>query len=143
MTKSLDTGSGAGWASRLDGELGAESPSFIEDCPTRWAEAPRPVRRATLVTWITCEFDRAEHAISDDEMTIGSRMGTGRYAALCASTVYAASLMCPPGQRCPSCQILAQRTNRPPPPRKTRIFARWRGRRRRMTQQIHTLSHPG
>ncbi len=99
-----------------------------------------PRIRATLVFWFTCDLDRMDHAISDDDMAVGLSMGAGRYAAVCGSTVCAASLMCPPGRRCPSCQVIVQRINCASLPHKAGVLARLRGRGRGRTQQIATLS---
>jgi hypothetical protein len=90
-----------------------------------------------LVTWVTCGLDRSDHAISDDDMTVGLAMGAGRYAALCGNTVCAASLMSPPGRRCPSCQVIAQRIDRESLPRKTGVLSGWRGRGRPRNDATH------
>jgi hypothetical protein len=89
-----------------------------------------PKIRAPLVTWVTCGLDRSDHAISDDDMAVGLAMGAGRYAALCGNTVCAASLMCPPGRRCPLCQVIVQRIDRESLPRKTGVLSGLRGRGR-------------
>ncbi|MDT7594942.1 MAG: hypothetical protein QOJ06_488 [Pseudonocardiales bacterium] len=86
-----------------------------------------PKIRATLVMWVTCGLDRRDHAISDDDMAVGLSMGAGRYAALCGNTVCAASLMCPPGRRCPACQVIVQRIDRVSLPRKTGVLSGLRG----------------
>lgn len=86
--------------------------------------------RAKLMTWFTCEFDRADHAISDDNMAIGFSVGAGRYAALCGITVCVSSLMSPPGRRCPSCEAIVQRLGRESLPRKVGVIARCLGRAR-------------
>ena len=54
--------------------------------------------------WFTCGFEHIDHAIKDDDMAIGISAGAGRYTALCGATVNAASMICPPGQRCTSCE---------------------------------------
>ena len=89
-----------------------------------------PRRRSTLVTWFTCEFDGAEHAISDENMAIGFSMGAGRYRALCGTTVCVSSLACPPGSRCPSCEAIVQRIGHESLPRKVGVLTRLRGRGR-------------
>lgn len=89
-----------------------------------------PRTRAKLMTWFTCEFDRADHAISDDNMAIGFSVGAGRYAALCGTTVCVSSLMSPPGRRCPSCEAIVQRLGRESLPSKAGVVARYLGRRR-------------
>lgn len=85
--------------------------------------------RAKLMTWFTCEFDRTDHAISDDNMAIGFSVGAGRYAALCGTTVCVSSLMSPPGRRCLSCESIVQRLGREPLPRKAGVLTRYLGRR--------------
>jgi hypothetical protein len=89
-----------------------------------------PRTRAKLMTWFTCEFDRTDHAISDDNMEIGFSVGGGRYAALCGTTVCVSSLMSPPGRRCPSCEVIVQRLGRESLPHKAGVVARYFGRRR-------------
>lgn len=76
--------------------------------------------RARSVNWFTCGFDRTDHAISDDAMAAGLSVRTGRYAALCGSTVCAGSLVSPPGRRCTSCQAVVQQGNEESLPRKVR-----------------------
>lgn len=90
----------------------------------------QPRTRAKLMTWFTCEFDRTDHAISDDNMAIGFSVGAGRYAALCGTTVCVSSLMSPPGRRCPSCEAIVQRLGRESLPHKAGVLARYLGRRR-------------
>lgn len=87
-------------------------------------------RRPTLLTWFTCALDRTDHAISDDNMAIGFSVGAGRYAALCGTTVYVSSLVCPPGRRCPSCEAIRQHSGRESLPTKAGVLIRWRGRSR-------------
>jgi hypothetical protein len=86
--------------------------------------------RAKFMTWFTCESDRTDHAISDDNMAIGFSTGAGRYAAVCGTTVCVSSLMSPPGRRCPSCEAIAQRLGRESMPRKAGVLARYLGRGR-------------
>jgi hypothetical protein len=90
-----------------------------------------PRTRVKLVTWFTCEFDRTDHAISDENIVVGFSVGTGRYAALCGTTVCASSLLCPPGRRCISCAAIVQRLDHESLPRKTGFLTRLRGRGRR------------
>lgn len=90
-----------------------------------------PRTRAKLVTWFTCEFDRTDHAISDDNIAVGFSAGAGRYAALCGTTVCVTSLLCPPGRRCLSCADIVQGLDRESLPRKTGILSRLRGLGRR------------
>lgn len=89
-----------------------------------------PRTRTKLMTWFTCEFDRTDHAISDDNMAIGFSVGAGRYAALCGTTVCVSSLMSPPGRRCPSCEAIVHRLGRESLPRKAGGLTRYLGRRR-------------
>ncbi len=86
--------------------------------------------RAKFMTWFTCEFDRTDHAISDDNMAIGFSVGAGRYAALCGTTVCVSSLMSPPGRRCPSCEAIVQRLGDESLPYKAGVLAHYLGRRR-------------
>jgi hypothetical protein len=60
--------------------------------------------RAPFVTWFTCGLESIDHAISEDDIAAGIAAGAGRYAALCGATVCVASMTCPPGRRCPSCE---------------------------------------
>jgi hypothetical protein len=60
--------------------------------------------RAPFVTWFTCGIEKIDHAISEDDMATGISAGSGRYAALCGATVCVASMTCPPGRRCSSCE---------------------------------------
>jgi hypothetical protein len=72
--------------------------------------------RAPFVTWFTCGFESIDHAISEDDIATGISAGSGRYAALCGATVCVASMTCPPGRRCPSCEaaVLSVEHNSPP-----------------------------
>jgi hypothetical protein len=65
--------------------------------------------------WFTCGFEHVDHAIKDDDMAIGISAGTGRYTALCGATVNVASMICPPGRRCPSCEAPVRRVERDAP----------------------------
>jgi hypothetical protein len=60
--------------------------------------------RAPFVTWFTSGSENIDHAIGEDDMITGISAGSGQYAALCGATVYVASMVCPPGRRCPSCE---------------------------------------
>lgn len=60
--------------------------------------------RASFVTWFTCGSENIDHAISEDDIATGISAGSGRYKALCGATVCVASMVCPPGRRCPSCE---------------------------------------
>lgn len=93
-------------------------------------EMHEPRTQATLATWFTCEFDRTDHAISDDNMILGFSVGAGRYAALCGTTVCVSPLVCPPGRRCLSCEAIVQRADRESLPRKTGGLTRSCGRGR-------------
>lgn len=67
--------------------------------------------------WFTCGFEHIDHAIKDDDMAIGISARAGRYTALCGATVNVASLICPPGRRCPSCEDAALQVARDTPAR--------------------------
>lgn len=60
--------------------------------------------RAPFVTWFTCGFESIDHAISEDDIATGISAGSGRYVALCGATVCVASMVCPPGRRCSTCE---------------------------------------
>jgi hypothetical protein len=59
--------------------------------------------RAPFVTWFTCGLQNMDHAISEDDVATGISLGSGQYSAICGATVSVASMVCPPGRRCPSC----------------------------------------
>ncbi len=59
--------------------------------------------RAPFVTWFTCGLQNIDHAISEDDVATGISLGSGQYTAMCGATVSVASMVCPPGRRCPSC----------------------------------------
>jgi hypothetical protein len=86
--------------------------------------------RAPFVTWFTCSFEHIDHAIGEDDMATGLSVGTGRYAALCGATVCVASMICPPGRRCSSCEaaVLGDQYDLPSPG--AGFFARLRARGR-------------
>ena len=67
--------------------------------------------------WFTCGFEHIDHAIHDDDMATGISAGAGRYTALCGATVNVASMICPPGRRCPSCEAAVLRNERESAPR--------------------------
>jgi hypothetical protein len=71
--------------------------------------------RAPFVTWFTCGFESIDHAISEDDIAIGIAAGSGRYTALCGATVCVASMTCPPGRRCPSCEAVVLGVEHNPP----------------------------
>lgn len=75
--------------------------------------------RAPFLMWFTCGFEHIDHAINDDDMAIGISAGAGRYTALCGATVNVASMICPPGRRCASCEAAVLRVERDSPPRDT------------------------
>lgn len=95
-----------------------------------------PRSRSTLVAWFTCELDRMDHAISDEDMAAGFSAGAGRYEAVCGTTVCASSLTCPPGRRCASCEAIVQRISRESLPPKTGVLIRWRGRGRKLDDRF-------
>lgn len=68
--------------------------------------------RGPFLMWFTCGFEHIDHAIKDDDMAIGISAGAGRYTALCGATVNVASMICPPGRRCPSCEAAVLRVER-------------------------------
>jgi hypothetical protein len=61
-------------------------------------------RREPFLMWFTCGLKQIDHAIKDDDMAMGISAGTGQYMALCGAIVDAASMICPPGRRCSSCE---------------------------------------
>jgi hypothetical protein len=65
--------------------------------------------RKPFLMWFTCGFEHIDHAIHDDDMATGISAGTGRYTALCGATVNVASMICPPGRRCSSCEAAVLR----------------------------------
>ncbi len=67
--------------------------------------------------WFTCGFEHIDHAIHDDDMATGISAGSGRYTALCGATVNVASMICPPGRRCSSCEAAVLRNERDSAPR--------------------------
>lgn len=83
--------------------------------------------RTPFVTWFTCGFEHIDHAISDEDMAIGLSVGAGQYAALCGRTVCVASLVCPPGRRCYSCEDAVLSVEHEPPPPDKGFLARLRG----------------
>ncbi len=103
-------------AAFLAGTKGGE----FDDVPSS-GEILEPNTRTTSATWLTCEFDRTDHAISDDNMAVGFSVA-GRYLALCGTTVGVSPLVCPPGRRCLSCEAIVQRTDRESLPRETEVL---------------------
>jgi hypothetical protein len=73
--------------------------------------------RGPFLMWFTCGFEHIDHAIKDDDMAIGISAGAGRYTALCGATVNVASMICPPGRRCSSCEAAVLRAERASPRR--------------------------
>lgn len=80
--------------------------------------------RAPFVTWFTCGFESIDHAISEDDIATGIAAGSGRYAALCGETVCVASMTCPPGRRCPSCEATVLSAERNLPSQNTGFISR-------------------
>lgn len=68
--------------------------------------------RTPFLLWFTCGFEHIDHAIKDDDMAIGISAGAGRYRALCGATVNVASMICPPGRRCSSCEAAVLQAER-------------------------------
>jgi hypothetical protein len=95
--------------------------------------------RAAFVTWFTCGFEHIDHAISDDAMATGISVGAGQYKALCGATVCVASMICPPGRRCPSCEVAVLRVERdsPCPDTEFPTQSRGRGRHRDKSTNFH------
>lgn len=97
---------------------------------------PRHPDRHTI--WLTTTIDQdghLDHAVRHDELATRS----GRYTAVCGTTVYPASLLTPPGPQCLRCVTHLDATARQPSQHKTapsrhtsglgrvrRIPARWR-----------------
>lgn len=52
---------------------------------------------------VTCVADGQEHLVTDEQMAAGLVSRTGRYMTLCGHPVWAAFMVCPPGQSCLSC----------------------------------------
>ena len=97
--------------------------------------------RAPFVTWFTCGSENVDHAISEDEVITGISEGTGRYAALCGATVYVASMVCPPGRRCPSCEAaVVLLIERDAPSRDTGFLGQLFGRGRHRESSSHFLA---
>lgn len=63
------------------------------------------VRTATglWAIWVTSVADRADHAVTDEQMAAGMKAGAGVYKAVCGAKVLAAPLVTPPAPRCPAC----------------------------------------
>jgi hypothetical protein len=51
--------------------------------------------------WMTCVQDNREHAVTDEQVGIGSAYG--RYLARCGRLITPGSLALPPGRRCLTC----------------------------------------
>lgn len=86
--------------------------------------------RGPFLMWFTCGFEHIDHAIKDDDMAVGISAGAGRYTALCGATVNVASMICPPGRRCPSCEDAVLEVARDAPARITAFPTQADGRRR-------------
>jgi hypothetical protein len=56
--------------------------------------------------WVTSEADRADHAVTDEQMAAGMKAGAGVYRAVCGAEVLAAPLVTPPAPRCPACGVV-------------------------------------
>jgi hypothetical protein len=75
--------------------------------------------RGPFLMWFTCGCENIDHAINDDDMAMGISAGAGRYTALCGAIVNVASMICPPGRRCPACEAAVLRVERDASPRDT------------------------
>lgn len=93
--------------------------------------------------WFTCGFEHIDHAIHDDDMAIGISAGAGRYTALCGATVNVASMISPPGRRCPSCEAVVLRTERDPSPREVPFPTQSTGRGRHREDPAHSQTGGG
>lgn len=99
--------------------------------------------RAPFVTWCTCGFEHIDHAISEDDMVTGLSLGAGRYAALCGATVCVASLICPPGRRCSSCEAAVVGVEYDSSSPDTGFLARFRARGRHRDDSMNSLAGAG
>lgn len=93
--------------------------------------------RTPFVTWFTCGSENIDHAISEDDVITGMSGGSGRYAALCGTTVCVASMVSPPGRRCASCQAALLIAERDSPSRRTGFLSKLLGRGRHRDDSAH------
>src|ERR671932_1471200 len=96
--------------------------------------------RGPFLMWFTCGFEHITHAIKDDDMAIGISAGAGRYTALCGATVNVASMICPPGRRCPSCEAEVLRAERDAPARVSALPTQADGRGRHRDDSANSLA---
>lgn len=64
-----------------------------------------------FTTWLT-SVDGVDHAVTDEDMAAGVNALDGRFPAVCAEIVTAASLLVPPGNRCPRCRAVVAPSDR-------------------------------
>ena len=100
-------------------------------------------RRGPFLMWFTCSFEHIDHAIKDDDMAMGISAGTGRYTAVCGATVDAASMICPPGRRCSSCEAAVLLIERDSAMRDIEFPAQPSGRGRHRVSSTHSLAGAG
>lgn len=65
----------------------------------------RPVTFKSFTVWITCGTDGIDHAVPDTEMATRH----GYYPAACGADFVPASMVAPPGPRCPLCVAALRR----------------------------------
>jgi hypothetical protein len=100
-------------------------------------------RRGPFLLWFTCGFEHIDHAIKDDDMAMGISAGTGQYMALCGATVNAASMVCPPGRRCSSCEAAVLLIERESAMRDIESSAQPSGRGRHRVSSTRSLAGAG
>lgn len=62
---------------------------------------------ARHLTWLRCNADRRNHAVTQHELAHGVLTRAGRFPAVCGHTVTPGSMLEPPGTPCPRCAAVA------------------------------------
>ncbi|WP_027946530.1 hypothetical protein [Amycolatopsis taiwanensis] len=71
------------------------------------AEAEKRAKPDRLfVSWQTSIGDGFDHAITDEEFTVGHRRQRGEFEAVCGAVICLADSHSPPGPSCPRCSAL-------------------------------------
>lgn len=63
-------------------------------------------REARHLTWLRCNADQFDHAVTQEQLAHGVLTGAGHFPAMCGHTITPGSMLESPGTTCPRCQSL-------------------------------------
>lgn len=97
-------------------------------------KSPHPVNQPRCwAVWVTAGADGTEHAVTDEQMSVGRAERTGVYVAQCGLRFAAAAMVAPALRRCSDCLLLT-----PTPTRRSVGLPRG-GLLTRATDRLHRL----